>query len=95
MWVVKWKDKQVMHDFCVDRPDLLPMQLRQRQDVFSLFKWLSTRVFQDSRLDYDELMTSLGLKEYNVWDIARKTKAILTGVDFYSVEWVDEEEKPQ
>lgn len=95
MYSILWKDIEIVRMPEVLRPELMPIDLRfsgNRVDDLDFVKWLGTRVFQESRLDLDDLLKSLDLKEYDVLAIASKTKAILTGVDHYSVEWTEEEE---
>ena len=97
MWVIKWKDivvaKQCEENIIRLDKLLAPFQLfgnMNSVDMMDFFSWIETRVIQDSRLDLPELLKSLNLEEYKVYDIALKTKAILTGVDHYSIEWIKE-----
>ena len=45
---------------------------------FNIFKdIISTRVFSDKRPDLKELLEQLGLKEYDLYDIIRKTHGLM------------------
>lgn len=56
------------------------------EDLFSIQKWASKRCFPEDRFGADELLAELGLDTYDPWEIVKKTKAEMTGVDKF---WID------
>lgn len=97
VFIIKWKDEIVAKsegEYVIKIDSVkAPWSLfgdKDKVHIITLANWLSDRVFQSNRLDVDNLLRSLDIEEYNVMEIVRKTNAILTGNDEYSVHIIDD-----
>lgn len=64
--------------------------LPKDKDYISIFKfgaWAEERCFPEERVDAKELLQELGLERYDRWEIVKKTNAVLTGNDLFSVDF--------
>lgn len=61
--------------------------MNKREVTYEEFlEWIKIRCFPPERVDADIVLKRLGLKKYDVYDIVRITKGVMTGDDKF---WID------
>lgn len=69
---------------------LLPFGIFDKEtrmvSAFRFAEWAKKRCFPPERMGADKLLEELGLDRYDAWEIIKKTKALMPGMDDF---WID------
>lgn len=72
----------------------LPINLfgfdKRRVTYEQFLKWAKQRCCPPERVDIDKVLAEIELEEYDAYEIIKKTKGVLTGIDDF---WIDFEFK--
>lgn len=71
---------------CIDTP-LALFGFDKREVTYEEFmKWACKRCAPPERMDIEDCLAEIGLKEYDAWEIVKRTNGVLVGVDDF---WID------